>query len=795
MHITSQDSTWKPVLRLFSRDEDNILIEKFNCYITLLSATSADAVVMDEMKCFRAVSINWPDRPPYIVEFVSKTTAFRFDVCICNNDVHNLVLVVNPVVFEQQMDTGSILGEIYVVAIVVYMWKHAYIHPVHPLSPPTVESNETFFWGGTLRTPFEHQLRAWKWMRSIETEVLLGQSAFFHKNIHVSGTSWYVDPIRECLTQNSEIRRFEFKGGLLCDGSGLGKTATVLGIIDNDNRPDPNKTLTRYASGGTLVIVPINLPDQWCGEVCKYMKPGTTLQRLICKKDLHELTMEKLLAADVVVTTLSFLRASRPYLSAVEHEIETNLGEIERKDVRNFRGFRYLMRQPNITMPIVECVHWKRLVIDEAGDFMNNSREWKYITSLSCTLMWGITAAPDLRDHKAHALHSFLKYPDEHAYHPNLLAALVQKLVRGTRGTRGTHPTLDYVTLSVEEQQLFDAHGRSILPLKDTIERLSSGHLCLHDTQHLNVSGDGNDLEIRVMRMRFKRLCALLTQSEISIDNVLSLQRNIEHNINAFVKHGRSTSVICELQHQLHTVRTLRENTVKENCELLHSAIRRETQSINFIHSATKRLIQQSETCTICLERTCNCITPCGHLYCTKCIYTALQNNTQCPHCRDMVHPYDVCAFMPGQVSSKLIRLSNIIRNLSGDAIVFSQWMSTLRMLRATLRDHDKSVWILQGTTQSRAGILQSFSKHGGVLLVCLNQSFAGLHLPRVNTVIFAHPVVERSTAVESIEKQAVARALRYGNNNSVRVVVLVAPDCDEEILWKKQEFLNRLKH
>ena len=779
---------WIPILRIFSREETNILNDLSQSFITLLSATSADAVVTDDLHNYRAVSINWPDRPPYIVDFVGKATAFRLDVYICNNDVHSCALSVNASVFDQQMKESRVEGELYMLAIVTHLWKNSHIHSRRPPPPPTVEPcNNTLSWSGTSCLPFKHQVEAWQWMRSIEVDVFQGRGAIFHKNIHISGTDWYIDPIQECLTQNPEIRQFQFKGGLLCDGSGLGKTATILGLLEHDeNQLDLNEISSKYISHGTLIIVPINLPDQWCGEVRRYLGNHVKLQRLVCKKDLHELTMENLLAADIVITTLSFLRISRPYISAIENEVETQLGEMERRDTRHNRVFRRLMRQENLTIPIVECVHWRRIVVDEVSDFMYNPREWKYIIALPCTVIWGLTATPDLRDHRAHALYAFLKYPDEYTYHPNLLAAIINKLVCGTHGTLDSKPTLNYVQLSIDEQQLFDEQGHSILPIKDTIERLSCGNICSTDMRYLNISGDGNDIESRVMRIRFKRICMLLSRTELSLDNVLSVQRNIERNLNLFVQHNRSAHILCDLQNQLHHVRLLRENNVKEHCEVLQCAIANETQYIKFIHHASKRLTQQTEVCSICLDRLCNCITSCGHLYCTACIYQVLQNDSTCPQCREHMCAGDICAYTPGQVSSKLVYLSRLIRSLSGSTIVFSQWMNTLKTLRAILRDHDRPVWILQGTTQCRSSILHVFSEQGGVLLVCLNQSFAGLHLPQVNTVIFAHPVVERAASVESIERQAVARALRHGNTNSVRVIVLLAPNCDEEILWNK---------
>ena len=53
--------------------------------------------------------------------------------------------------------------------------------------------------------------------------------------------------------------------------------------------------------------------------------------------------------------------------------------------------------------------------------------------------------------------------------------------------------------------------------------------------------------------------------------------------------------------------------------------------------------------------------------------------------------------------------------------------------------------------------MLQSLDA-GGVLLLCLEESFAGLHLPNAANVIFAHALVGEVAQIRRLEAQAVAR-------------------------------------
>ena len=62
----------------------------------------------------------------------------------------------------------------------------------------------------------------------------------------------------------------------------------------------------------------------------------------------------------------------------------------------------------------------------------------------------------------------------------------------------------------------------------------------------------------------------------------------------------------------------------------------------------------------------------------------------------------------------------------------------------------------------------------GGVLLLCLEDSFAGLHLPHVAHIIFAHAIVGEVGQVRNLETQAIARCLREGQTREVQVYSFV---------------------
>jgi len=51
--------------------------------------------------------------------------------------------------------------------------------------------------------------------------------------------------------------------------------------------------------------------------------------------------------------------------------------------------------------------------------------------------------------------------------------------------------------------------------------------------------------------------------------------------------------------------------------------------------------VAPNEKCPLCLcKRTCSTLTPCGHLYCWRCIHEWCQTKQECPLCRDHFQPH-----------------------------------------------------------------------------------------------------------------------------------------------------------
>jgi SNF2 family DNA or RNA helicase len=130
-------------------------------------------------------------------------------------------------------------------------------------------------------------------------------------------------------------------------------------------------------------------------------------------------------------------------------------------------------------------------------------------------------------------------------------------------------------------------------------------------------------------------------------------------------------------------------------------------------------------------------------------------------------------------------RIVDLVLSLSEPVLMFVQWKSMLRQTKTFLTSAGIHVLLLDGNSSQRASMLEDFLS-SGVLLLCLEDSFAGLHLPHVRNVIFAHAIVGDRAHVDRLEGQAIARCRRYGQTETVHIHSFVVTDSEEESLWKR---------
>ena len=137
-------------------------------------------------------------------------------------------------------------------------------------------------------------------------------------------------------------------GGILCDEMGLGKTAQTICTILAD------RTFTN-----TLILCPKSVVDQWETEIHRFAPSlkGHVLVHTGSKRTREPATLKKY---KVVITSLGMI----------------------------------LPRNSAMVTPL-QCVHWTRVVVDEAHDMRNHkSKTYMAVCALRADIRWCLTATP-----------------------------------------------------------------------------------------------------------------------------------------------------------------------------------------------------------------------------------------------------------------------------------------------------------------------------------------------------------------------------------------------------------------
>ncbi|XP_043477249.1 transcription termination factor 2 [Leptopilina heterotoma] len=177
-------------------------------------------------------------------------------------------------------------------------------------------------------------------------------------------------------------------GGLLADDMGLGKTLTMISLVvatkdetysdysdnneeEEDERWSSNRKYGR-PKGGTLVICPASLLDQWQNEVTNRCKRGVLTVELF-HGQRREIVAKRLARNDMVITTYQL----------VSSEFKKN--------------------------SILFKIRWKRIILDEAHVIRNHAGKIsEAVCNLSACCRWTLTGTPI--QNKEQDLYALLKF-------------------------------------------------------------------------------------------------------------------------------------------------------------------------------------------------------------------------------------------------------------------------------------------------------------------------------------------------------------------------------------------------
>lgn len=716
--------------------------------VTVLSSSNDTCVVIDPQDCSEALI--------GVIRLGGEAARIECEF----DEFHRCVqlhLMIDPTIIDSLIETGKFKAEEHMVNLARNVWREARI----PSSKIHIHVDTCYrmpaCWNPAYPL-YAHQKQTVSWMEEMERRIPV--TVTYAGNLRVTDT-WYIDTESECFTTCASEREARLAGGICADGTGSGKTATMLHMVASTTRPQTPCSLETH---GTLVIVPLNLISQWQNEVRKFIvEDMLNVIFLIQGKDLKLLNMQKLCEADLVVTTFQFLRACKAYTEMVETALE---GRSRTRPVLSAWS-----RQLDRTEPIVEAIFWNRVVVDELHDTFESPRDLRQLKLFRMKTLWGLTATPVLDTE--HAQNLYLLLLREKAHHPNLLSKLIGQSVKQhselQTGVKVAAVSLELVHLSAEERVKLNMIGGDNKDVADIVRRCTfvehttatTSTLCQRET--LSAKLEAHERSVRIMEATSKELDK-------------EMERLVES-----CSRGDTTA--------LAKVEYARRATELHARDLGAARLSRDAERMRLDRlDAADRLMQ--ERLTVVLRDVCQ---QCGNtkknhvlLRCcaSMCCLDCLKGCNNCPFCAQMLSKENI-VHVPeiNGMNTKMNRIGKLVTELNEPVILFVQWKSMMRFARSFLRSIGVRVLLLDGNAAQRASTLTEFMS-SGVLLICLEDSFAGLHLPHVKHIVFAHAIVGDRNQVEQLEKQAIARCVRHGQNEQVHIYSFVIIESEEERLW-----------
>ena len=748
-----------------------------------ISDTTEYAIVyfpkIDESK---HVHITWSERLPHLLECVEFCTAFRVEVYVEYDQIVTYHVSVNPMILKNQINNFNILGEHNIITLIKHMWKISYTHSEYIQPPSTTtlidEDSESVkpIWKKNMIL-LDHQTNSLRYMKCTEQKIMSDPYFSYNYNIEIPNTDYFIDMVEETITTHAEPKLCKFRGAFLCDETCSGKTVVSLKLISEKSPVCKEKH--NYKSKGTLVIVPLNLPSQWCTEIERFYEAESyTLVKLWKSSDLKNINMKKLLETDIIITTISFIRSCKHY----NELFNTVIYNYQKGDLKKSRAlFNSIARNPNIELPILQIIKWKRIIVDEIHEIKD--KDLRILKCLNCNIMWGLTATPNLKINTKEDLNdlSFM-LEDGWSNHPNIYKEYIHNFVKGYTDIQKCFPnnSLKLIHSFADEKERNASSDEEVIMNSSTFRE---GVTLCSDRKNLKniilkpekYQIDENSSHLLCTQKGIIATCLMLTALWC-----------VEHVGNKKLKK-------CELSYKYLEVITKQKKHFDSISNLV-TLIEKTKRQKMFKEENLKKLETKDEICGICMERVCRVIIRCGHVFCSECTNTYLSQDNRCPNCRTSSSISDAFTVINELENSKLQAIKHMSESTTQPMLIFAQYKRILRDLKLILEISGKHVFILEGNVSQRSNIIHDFKQYGGILLLCATDSFSGIRLHNVHHVIFAHALIGDYSKVKALELQAIARAMKQNEDISSLNVMSFVSEGQEENIWRMNHITDQKK-
>eukprot|EP00039_Didymoeca_costata_P002706 m.62017 g.62017 ORF g.62017 m.62017 type:complete len:1191 (+) comp11477_c0_seq1:243-3815(+) len=543
--------------------------------------------------------------------------------------------------------------------------------------------------------------------------------------IELNGKTFYGSIVTKYLTMDKPK---SCRGGFLCEEMGLGKTIITLGIslLNPSTITAPIHRGGKLASRGTLVVCAVSLVSQWVSEAKKHLRGD--IQLYAYHGQNRSRNSEVLANQDIVVTTYATLSSDASYW---------------KKKSDASKGY----------VSPLESIIWHRIVLDESHSIKSpGTKMFKAIMALEGIHKWCVTGTP--------------------------ITGTVQDLQ-----TQLQFLGLESIAKQIPKKRtgIMDAEVFNLFP-----------NFMMRHISSQNVNG------VPLLQLPKK------TENTVYVEFDKNEQKLYEE------LHGQAKKLFDDIE---------AGGKVRKQTLVLLSILLplRQACSGGGIFStpaqANKALSSTNGMqldCGHCGELATEPVkTKCNHVFCKECIKALLHSGIgkePCPTCQKDVeekHLEDVgsasCSHFKDldQTAKKISEvfhtkidvLMSTLKNIrqqdpQAKILIFSQFQATLNKLEKTLVENDIKYRTLLGSMSrsQRDKSLDAFKNDPPttIFLLSTRAGAVGINLTQANHVVLMEPSFNAS-----LEKQAIGRVYRMGQEREVHVHRLVMKKSIEENMMK----------
>ena len=638
------------------------------------------------------------------------------------------------------------------------------------------------------RSLFNYQKNNIKWMVDIETKIdnksnqvsllyLRGWFAYYNLNGH--DIVYNLDARRITKPVDFEYREYHTCGGILADDVGLGKTFSMIGLINerytNDSLP-------------TLIICPKRLCLQWEDEIKKSCDlPVFTISNITRFKKLSNNNINDY-AIYIVPNNLFTNNNNIKYIN--ENNNQFSIENMYWERVILDEGHEYYLNNLKNTMQMKLAIYsitskyrWictgTLFNLDDSNGVRNNFGMYNYIANLS-------------EDHFIDINHSNV-YNNYKKLLSELFSNFSRKNIKHNVGNEIMIPDpiidTEFLDQTEKERIIYDS------ALGDTQKMIE---LCNHiqvSDEHISILGNKpltlTEIHKNMTEYYYKKMNKWQ-------DRVLKFEQRETDLIN---KINNETNGEQREQYEIN-LNILREEIIK-----LKDIVNTRRAKYNIFNNIQEKM-DTEESCPICLcelDDMMKSITQCGHIMCAGCIQRLFgrHNSAKCPMCRNTITKNKIQIVKQTNESAenlsnvekwgtKMARmieyLSDILTNVTTRVIIFSKWDNMLKIIERILTECDFKYTFINGSVHSINKKVNLFKKDSSIRIALLSsdKSASGLNLIEANHIILLDTLNDDKNAAKVIEDQAIGRSVRIGQEHQVNVKRFIMRDTIEHEFYNK---------